>query len=162
MRMLLFVMLLIGSSVVQAQTLALKPGLYKVKSELLVNGKDPMAEARKQLANMPEAVRQQMMKTMPNFNGTREHCVKKEELTYEKFSKSLKESVDCEYKYTKKTPKEMQATAICKNGDKSKVSIKVLKPTHYVFSLDGTIQGHKKSKMKSEGIWISAKCGKKE
>lgn len=160
MKVILFTSVVAFTFLAQAQTLALKPGLYKVKSELLVDGKDPMAEAHKQLANLPEGVRKQMLKTIPNFNGTREHCVKKEDLTYDKFSKSLKEQVDCQYKYTKKTAKEMQATAICKNGDKSKISVKVLKPTQYVFNLEGTVQGNKKSKMKSEGTWVSAKCSK--
>lgn len=157
-----------------SQNLDLLPGMYNLKTQVIVNGKDFNQDAnyKKMMAEQKKAmtpeVMEQMKKmgialpTLPDMNRI-EVCIKPEELTPEGIRKT-QDNKKCKYKTLKHTSKEMDMTFKCLDGAEAKSVMKILNKkqfTSYTITKNPKKAKNQTTEMKSKGQWVSAKCSQK-
>jgi hypothetical protein len=156
-----------------AQNIDLMPGLYKVSSKIIVDGKsmDQSAEFKKMMEQQSKAMTPEMIKQMkslniempkmPNLNEM-QICITSEDLNKDAILKSQAEQ-SCEYKVVKFTNKEMQMNIKCADGSDTLSTTKIINNKKY--TAHNVIKSKKKgdaklTEMNTEGNWVSAKCTK--
>ena len=161
---------LLGSILVTSPAFALdiNPGLWEIKSEVIMAGKsfDPMAAMETAMALLPEDQKKALQEKMAEskshveFGKNKNVRICQSEKTL-KDTRTIEESSDCKLNLKTNTPQAMNGDFVCKEQNfKGTFDLKVKDKNNYEYRMTGNGPKNIPMELKYKAKFISKNCGK--
>ena len=162
MRLLILAAALVATQVLAAN-LNMRPGLWDLNVSVTTDGKttnlaDQISAAMAKMPLEQKKKAQEMLGGSSMMKGT-PACISKEMLDPETFAKK-QSSEKCPATFKTRTATEIKASFKCADGAKGEMHWKIPNPETINGQVEMESAKGKKTKIESQGKWLSADCGK--